>query len=61
MLARSQNVMPHQPVSGHDLIEPRETPLVRMATVAIFLKDAPDFRRSLNLGCRRFSGDAWSN
>ena len=61
MLPCGQDVVPHQPVGGYDFIEPGESPLVRVATIAVLFKDMLDFNRRLELGSRVLSRNAGSN
>ena len=39
---RGQDVVPHQPVTGHNIVEPREPPLIRVAAIAVFFEDLRD-------------------
>ena len=50
MPACGEDVVPDEPVARHDLIEPRETRLVRVAGITVCLEDVADFRRRLDLG-----------
>jgi len=59
MFARGQNVVPHQPVSGHNLVEPCKPALVRVTAVTVLVKDVENLGRRLHFGCCRFHRDAW--
>jgi hypothetical protein len=61
MLTGGEDVVANQPVAGHNLIEPGETALVGMASVAMGLEDVAELRRSLDLRSVRPAWDGRTN
>ena len=60
MLARGQDVVPDQPVTGDDLVEPGEPPFVGVAAVAVLVEDLLYVRGSLDFSGGRFCRDGWA-